>query len=248
MPDLLLRSRSVLSSLRALDMRATAVSLGVPFYYSESRLDLHSRSGDVRRQTLDYVKRGVDFASGIGADLIYACSMNRGPPDERELALSLMSEGVADCADYALAAGVRFAIEPFPTGELPRISDVDALISRSRAKNLGIVVDAGHAGIIGEPLAESVRRSMKRITHIHLNNNDGVGDLHWPPQRGVLVRDDFRGLLLALSRGRYTGWMSIELSRPRPVVKTMTESRSFVEDILMEIGQQTRLRSGSSSS
>ncbi len=127
---------------------------------------------------------------------------------------------------------MRFALEPFPTGELPTVTETIALIRGAASDNLGLVLDTGHATISGEDLGGAARHSRGHIAHVHLNNNDGVIDLHWAPQRGKLAAEDFRGLFTELRDQNYRGKMSIELSKPRPVVGTITTSRSFVQDLL----------------
>jgi sugar phosphate isomerase/epimerase len=56
--------------------------------------------------------------------------------------------------------------------------------------------------------------------------------MHWAPQRGKLLDEDFRDLLAELANLHYSGRISIELSKPRPVVETITRSRHFVEGLL----------------
>lgn len=232
MPEYLPRSKSISASLRRRGLSVTAVSLGVPFFYSDSNLDLHSPKKSVRKATLAYVRGSIDLAAQLEAGIIYACSMKRGPPEGRSEALARLGEVVAECADYAKAAVVRFALEPFPTGELPTVRETTAFIRGAASDNLGLVLDTGHAAISREDLGLAAKYSGGHIAHVHLNNNDGILDLHWPPQRGKLAAEDFRGLLAELADQNYLGKMSIELSKPRPVVGTITVSRRFVQDLL----------------
>jgi fructoselysine 3-epimerase len=232
MPEYLPRSKSISASLRRRGLSVTAVSLGVPFFYSNSKLDLHSPKKSVRDATLAYVRGSIDLAVQLEAGIVYTCSMKRGPPEERGKALGRLGEGVAECADYAKAAAVRFALEPFPTGELPTVRETTAFIRGAASDNLGLVLDTGHAAISREALGRAAKHSRGCIAHVHLNNNDGILDLHWPPKTGKLATEDFRGLLVELRDQNYRGEMSIELSKPRPVVGTITASRRFVQDLM----------------
>jgi len=235
MPEYLARWKSIRTSLDSRCMSVSAVSLGVPFYYSDGKLDLHSKSKTVRDGTLRFVRRGIEFASRINARLIYACSMTRGTPEERGRTLENLSMLVADCAAYAERAGVRFGMEPFPTGELRTISETGVFIDSVGTDNLGMVIDTGHAAITGESMSQSIRSSFGHIVHVHLNNNDGKRDLHWPPQKGRLMPGDFEEVLRTLRERGYRGNMSVELSRPRPVVRRVLESRAFVDDIISRL-------------
>ena len=232
MPQYLPRSTSIRAALKKMGLNATAVSLGVPFFFSDSRLDLNSPRRSVREASLRYVRESVDFASQLEADLIYACSMKRGAQAELGTALEHLRQAVADCSDYAKGATIGFAIEPFPTGLLPTLRETDTFIREARSDNLGILLDTGHATMSGEDLGEAARRSKGNISHVHINNNDGVRDLHWPPQRGKPTVTDLRGLLTELAAQDYRGKLSIELSKPRPVIGTIIRSRQFVDGLL----------------
>ena len=234
MPEYLTRSREIRALLRKHGMKATAVSLGVPFYY-DSRLDLHSPAESVRGDSVSYACRSVDFASHIGADLVYACSIRRGPEDERADSLRRLDRSIRECAHYAEGLGIRFALEPFPTGVLPTVNDTVGFVKDIEADNLGLLLDTGHAAISGEPLAVAARISRGKTIHVHLNNNDGVGDLHWPPQRGKLQASDFAKFMAELNNQGYAGRVSLEISKAEPVEDTLVSSRLFVEQILDRI-------------
>jgi sugar phosphate isomerase/epimerase len=231
MPQYMSRARSIAASMEKLGLKPTAVSLGVPFFLNPG-LNLHSAEKSVRDESLHYVQESIEFAASIGAEIIYVCSLNRGPPGDHHLALRRLAEAIKKSADSALAKGLRLAIEPFPKGELPTVRDTIRFISTIRSENVGLVIDTGHAAISGEDLVETARISNGLISHVHLNNNDGASDLHWAPQKGKLTKADFRKFLLELRRQRYGGEISIELSRPVPLLETLIQSRGFVRDLL----------------
>lgn len=231
MPDYLPRWKSIGGSVKKRGMSVTAVSLGVPFFYNQS-LNLNSPSEQVRNASVAFARNGIDFASRIGAEIIYACSMKREPPKECSNSLGWLKESVSECARYAEARGVKFALEPFPTGELPTVKETMDFIRSAQVENLGVLIDSGHAAIAGESLTAASRLSKGRITHVHLNNNDGVSDLHWPPQKGKLSEEEFADFLSALKAQRYSGRVSLEISKPQPPAETLVRSRLFVENIL----------------
>lgn len=232
MPKYFARQNLIRDSLKKAGLHVTAVSLGVPFFYSNSRLDLHSPRQSVREETLEFVRKSIDFASHLDAGIIYACSMNRSSNGDRDKVLERLKTSVAECSDYANDAGLKFALEPFPTGVLPTIRDAMSFIEKTGSRNLGVLLDAGHVAISGENLGDAVALSWHRVTHVHLNNNDGVSDLHWPPQRGILGPGDFSELLAGLERQSYRGKVSVELTKPRPVVGVIMNSRKFVERLM----------------
>jgi sugar phosphate isomerase/epimerase len=235
MPDYLRRPESIRASLEKHGMTATAVSLGVPFFYSGSRLDLASSSAEVRAASVAYVRESVDFARDIRAGFVYVCSILRGTPSMHQPSLLRLERALAECADHAEGLHVRFGLEPFPAGELPTVKEAASFIASSETRNLGILLDTGHAAISGERLSAAALAAKGCISHVHINNNDGSRDLHWPPQKGKLSRAEFAEFLTQLADQGYSGVISLEVSRPEPVTETLSESRSFLERIMSEI-------------
>lgn len=232
MPRYLPRAASIRSTVKKKGLNVTAVSLGVPFFFSGSRLDLHSPRESVRKASIRYVCKSIDFASDLQAGIVYVCSMSSGESSEPGRSLEHLRRAVNECSGYAKGAGVRFAIEPFPGGVLPTVRETSAFIRETESDNLGVLLDTGHAAISGERLTEAARLSKESIFHVHVNNNDGVNDLHWEPQRGKLTAADYSSFLEELDHQHYRGKISIELSRPGPIARTITRSRRFVEEIM----------------
>jgi sugar phosphate isomerase/epimerase len=62
---------------------------------------------------------------------------------------------------------------------------------------LGLCMDIGHQYVFSELDApEWVRRMSNRLWHIHLHDNDGIGDHHWPIGRGTIDFESFYTALL----------------------------------------------------
>lgn len=69
-----------------------------------------------------------------------------------------------------------------------------------------LCLDTGHAACnSARPVAEWIKTLGARIRHVHLHNNDGQWDRHWPPGRGTL---DMRAILRDL----------LELAAPETIV------------------------------
>jgi len=231
MPAHLSRGRQISESARANGMDVTAVGLGVPFL-RDPKLSLHSRDGSVRRESVRYVGRSMDFASGLGARIVYVCSVRKEPKASKEETLGYFKDSLRACAEYAEKTGVILAIEQFPLGEIQTFEAASDLVSEINSKSFGVLLDTGHLAISGEAIDEAVVRSKKILKHVHINNNDGLSDLHWPPQRGKLTREDFRSFFLRLSQSGYEGRASVELVNPRPIAKTLIGSVSYLQEII----------------
>lgn len=61
-------------------------------------------------------------------------------------------------------------------------------------KNFGVTLDYAHACIYGNDIEGFVRALAPYIRHVHINDNDGVNDLHLPVGSGVIDWKQFRVL------------------------------------------------------
>lgn len=74
---------------------------------------------------------------------------------------------------------------------------------------LGLCMDIGHQHVFSELDAlEWVRRMDRRLFHIHLHDNDGTGDTHWPIGRGTI---DFEPFYAAIMRHAPQATISLEV-------------------------------------
>jgi sugar phosphate isomerase/epimerase len=70
-------------------------------------------------------------------------------------------------------------------------------------------MDIGHQNVFSELDAiEWVRRMGRRLSHIHLHDNDGKDDTHWPIGRGTIDFEPFYAILQEYVPG---GTISLEV-------------------------------------
>ena len=77
---------------------------------------------------------------------------------------------------------------------------------------LGLLLDVGHCLISGEDAAAVVRRAGERLGYVHLDDNDGAGDLHWPLFTGSLTESQLADTMRMLQAIGYRGAISLELN------------------------------------
>jgi sugar phosphate isomerase/epimerase len=99
--------------------------------------------------------------------------------------------------------------------------------------NLRLLLDIGHCLITAEEPADIVRCAGARLGYVHLDDNDGVGDLHWPLLTGRLAEPTLRAALEALREIQYRGALSLELmaSNPEPI-EGLRRSKAIVDRLL----------------
>lgn len=213
------------------EVRPVCVSVGVPFLQDPKSLDLHSPSSETRKASVKYVFDSVDFASRIGAPLVYVCSVARNDKQTKADAERILSESLATCAEYAAKVGLSMALEHFPTGFLPSIADALELVARMpEQKNLGVVFDVGHQMLCSKKDNFQLK-DPKQLMDVHINNNDGVHDRHWFPGKGIIKKSGYFGIIELLKSIGYEKYISVELTNLRNVTRNLRLSKEFMTDL-----------------
>ena len=170
----------------------------------------------------------VGLAKALGADVVSLWSgtaTDDAPPDQ------LMDRLVEQCrrlADQAAGQGVRLAFEPEPGMFIDTMDKFAELHGKVNHPAFGLTLDVGHLVCMNElPVGDHVRRWQKCLWNIHLDDmRPGVHD-HLPPGDGEV---DFADFFTAAEEGRYTGCISVELSRhSHDAVTTARRSMSFLK-------------------
>jgi sugar phosphate isomerase/epimerase len=228
-PERRLKIKSLLSSYR---IKIITVSVGVAFANKSLGLDLCSGSKDVREKTVGYIKDCINFAADINAGIVYVCTVTK---PEVSVPVKKGWEWVAEslriCADYAGEKNIRLALEHFPFGLINTVDATVKIVNQVKSNNLGILIDTGHLNITGEDPAVSVEKAKKFLVHVHINNNDGIHDLHYPPYNGTLKKDDFFSFINALKQINYQGYYSFEIVTAPDPFDAAAKSIRFFEDL-----------------
>jgi D-psicose/D-tagatose/L-ribulose 3-epimerase len=226
------RRFKIKSSLPNYGIKIITVSVGVAFANKSLGLDLCSGNMNIRMKTVRYIKDCIDFAADLDAGIVYVCTVakpNVHIPVKK--AWKWIIESLRICADYAEGKSIRLALEPFPFGLVNTIDVAVEIINQVNSSNLGILIDTGHLNITGEDLAVSVEKSRKFLMHIHINNNDGVKDLHCPPYNGTLRKEAFASFVNALKQVNYQGYYSFEIITAFDPFDAAAQSLRFFENL-----------------
>ena len=175
-------------------------------------LSLDALSVTTRRAAIEEVKRQLNDAATLGATCAYLVP----PLDDRGACLPAFAEVCGLLAEHAAGRMIRLCLEPIPGRLLPDTHAMLAFLEEADHSNLGLLLDVGHCLISGEDPAAMVRLARDRLAYVHLDDNDGVGDLHWPLLTGRLTEDHLRQLGQALRQIGYRGGISLELSPKNP--------------------------------
>lgn len=180
----------------------------------------------VRRATLELLQRQVADAATLGATMAYLVPGT----NTAATALVYFAEGCALLADYAAARMIRLCVEHIPGRALPTATRTLDWLDQIRHAHLGLLLDVGHCLISREDAAVVVRRAGERLGYVHLDDNDGIGDLHWPLFTGRLTQQQLAATIAALEAIGYRGALALELNpaNPRPA-DALREGKAMVE-------------------
>ena len=162
----------------------------------------------VRRATLALLQLQVADAAHLGATTAYLVP----GLDSSATGLTCFAEGCTLLADYAAARMVRLCVEHVPGRALPTAAAALDWLEQLGHPRLGLLLDVGHCLISGEDAAAVVRRAGERLGYVHLDDNDGVGDLHWPLFTGSLTESQLADTMRMLQAIGYRGALSLELN------------------------------------
>lgn len=170
---------------------------------------------EARRTALELCKRQLADAARLGATHAYLVP---GKDDSRE-ALARFADACRLLADFAGQRMVRLCVEHIPGRALATASATLRWLNTVDHPNLALLLDVGHCLISRENPAEIIRQAGPRLGWVHFDDNDGVGDLHWPLLTGQLTETTLTLTLAALRAARYGGALTLELnaSNPEPV-------------------------------
>ena len=133
-----------------------------------------------------------------------------------EAGLARYAESLVRIADHAADFDIRLCIEHFPGTALPTIAATLAFLRRLGHANLYLLLDIGHAQMTGdtspsEDLPTAIADAGPLLGYVHLDDNDGQGDLHLALHDGILTEQALRGAFDALRQAGYSGRASLEL-------------------------------------
>jgi hydroxypyruvate isomerase len=201
-------------------VQCTPLGRGLPDGQSLDAADLPAR-----RAALETVKRQLADAALLGADTAYLVP---GLDASRE-ALRRFADALQLLADEAARRMIRLCLEPVPGRALPTHAGVLQMLAELDHPQLALLLDIGHCLITAEDPVAVIQQAGPRLGYVHLDDNDGIGDLHWPLCTGKLTRQGLSAFLEALRQHDYAGRVALELNPNNPdPVAALREGRELV--------------------
>jgi sugar phosphate isomerase/epimerase len=116
--------------------------------------------------------------------------------------------------------------------ERQRAATLDWL-ERHQLDRTALLMDVGHCLISEEDPAQAAVLAGRRLGYVHFDDNDSVGDLHWPLLTGRLTLDMVDALIAILKLSNYQGGLALELNaRNADPVKALADGKAILEKAL----------------
>jgi len=205
-----LSEREILALRQLLQDQGLAVASFIPaqFRYPSS---LCSPNETIRQASVRYIQDSIETAAALGAPIVSVCPGHTLYGQSREDGIERLSESLWAITEFATRHTMRIAIEPadkYETDLLLTCADTLALIEKLGYENLGVLLDNGHAQVVGESSVHAVQLLGDRLFHVHIDDNNGLRDQHVVPGDGVF---DFPPFVAALREAGYDGYLAAEL-------------------------------------
>jgi sugar phosphate isomerase/epimerase len=206
-------SAKTISSMAG-DHGLAIAAVGTGQAYLEEGLSLTSSDNEVRRRTVERLKRQLELGTALDARVIVG--LIRGTADDRDgvdTALGLLAESLAELGAYSKEIkSPGLLLEPinrYETRLLNSVEEVVAFLDRVGDPSVKILADSFHMNIEDRDMAASIRLAGSRLGHVHFADSN-----RWAPGRGHL---DFAPIFEALEAIGYSGYLSAEiLPEPTP--------------------------------
>ena len=193
------------------ELDAAAKELGVDVSCMSIHFEadaLHSEDPRSVEAALGVVSRSCEQGVSLGATIAYIVPGQDGS----EAALSKYGEALVKAAECAKTAGSRLCVEHFPGLSLPTALGTLKFLEAIGHPNLYLLLDLGHLQISNEDPVEVIECAGERLGYVHLDDNDGKGDLHLPLLQGIMQQADLERTVAALHSVGYEDAVSLELS------------------------------------
>lgn len=228
------QQRSLESRLLAQELGLSVSCVGASFGIPDGAALDHTEPGGLQ-SAIDHAISAIQHGAENGADTVYVIPSANDDP----AALSRYRLSIAQLADAAAEREIKLAVEHFPGTALPTAQDTLAFIRQVEHDNLYLLYDSGHIQMSGEDPAAVIANAGDRLGYVHLDDNDGINDLHWSLLEGVMTEESLLATLRALDAVGYEGALSLELS---PALKNPAKALRDSRDILMRTQHQAWLR------
>jgi sugar phosphate isomerase/epimerase len=190
---------------------------------------LDAEALELRRGAVEMLQRHVTDAAQLGATHAYIVP----GLDTSAASLRRFADSCTRLADFAGQRHLRLCVEAVPGRALPTGAATLDWVSQIGHPNLFLLLDVGHCLISREEPAAIIEQAGPRLGYLHLDDNDGANDVHWPLLTGKMTRTKLQSALQALVAVGYGGNLAFELNpKNANPFEALRQGKALVEDLM----------------
>jgi sugar phosphate isomerase/epimerase len=216
-------------SVRDLGMSVSCVAASVAL---PDAVTLGSGDAATSASAMTHAIKGLDHAAHLKASTAYFIpNVDAGAAAIARFALALET-----LAEEAAERNLRLCIEHAPGRALPTAAGTLQYVRDIGHPNLYLLLDIGHLLITGEDPTGVIESAGDRLGYVHLDDNDGEGDLHLSLLDGVMEQSFLDTTFAALEGIGYNGAVSLELNAALPdPLDAIRRSRQVILETYQDI-------------
>ncbi len=206
--------------LKSLGLRISCIALD---HAMPERCSLEAKDGGATRNAVLFIKKVLEKAQAQGVQAAYVtpCSSRKH--------LKAFAAAAAELAAEAEGRGIRFCVEHVPGRALSSAKEALAFVEGVGRSGIYLLLDVGHTILSRERPWEIIAAAGNRIGYVHLDDNDGKSDRHWPLLDGRLTGAGLARTLAALKNAGYEGALGVELKHDRAsLISGFSRNRNLV--------------------
>ena len=166
----------------------------------------------------------MERAASLGARTAYMVT-----PPSRVGEDQAYIDSMSRLGNEAARLGVKLCVEPSPGFALGDYTETMRLLDTANSDGLYALLDLGHLLLTGEDPAATIRILGDRLGYVHVDDNDGLSDVHYGLLEGVLTEGALYSFLDAIAGSAYDGPLAIEIKSDIPSPLTsLVRSRNAI--------------------
>jgi len=205
-----------------------------PSYHGPAHdVDITSMNPGIREESIKQHKRSLDIAKFLGVDVyvIHAGSFYPGDKNTISKGFDRLYSSIDELLILAKEYDIVLAIENHPVNENGIFNNpktMKKVIDDFNSSYLKVTLDLGHANLTKFPVIKYIEELKDNIKHIHLNDNDGIEDLHLVYGKGNL---DSNNLIKRIKNIGFDGVGILEIWAPDDPAKAINDSIKHINSI-----------------
>jgi len=195
-------------------------------------VDLCTPYADWRRRTLSLLVDMLEYCSAIECPIMvvhpnHSESLSIGREAMRKNSVEALKELIGRAENLGVKVALENMIDKANGRFGGRVSDLREIIDDIGSASVGICFDTGHANLFlsrSITQEEEIAEGGEYLWTLHIHDNDGKEDRHWPPGDGCI---DWDQVIRSLRKVNYQGVFMMEVQErgnPDELAKTSLQN------------------------